>query len=103
MRGVDTAGDNEPKAAATSCGAVGEWLAVAGNAGSISLDRHRIGDDDLDQVSALTDGDSLPVFVTLELRKREPIRHLHSVLVLRGNGPAAQEGERDRRDHNRRK
>src|SRR5262245_54115029 len=35
----------------------------------------------------------MPIFVSPELREREAIRHLHSVLVLRGNGPAAQEGE----------
>jgi hypothetical protein len=27
-----------------------------------------------------------PVFVSPEVREREPVRHLHSVLVLRGNG-----------------
>ncbi len=34
-----------------------------------------------------------PVFVSPEVREREPVRHLHSVLVLRGNGFASQEGE----------
>ncbi len=46
--------------------------------------------------SVVTRTDSLPVFVSLELREREPARNLQSVLVLlvlRGAGPAAQDGE----------
>ena len=53
----------------------------------------------LDHVFGLTHSNSLPVFVSPELGEREPIRHLHSVLVLRGNGLAAQDGRHYRRDH----
>src|SRR5262245_47444623 len=79
-------------------GAVGEWLAVAGNAGLVGGDNLRIAEDHLDQVSALTDADDLPGFVSLELGECETIRHLHSVLVLSGNGPLAQNGERHHKD-----
>jgi hypothetical protein len=47
-------------------------LAVTGNAVPISVDHRVIGDDHLDPVFGLTDGDILPVFVSPELRKREP-------------------------------
>src|SRR5262249_26177537 len=89
-------------------GVVGERLAVAGHAGPVGVGDRRIAEDYLDQVSGLTDGDSLPDFVAPELREGEPVRHLHSVLVLRGNGPAAQRCEqsdcdraRDKRVHHR--
>jgi hypothetical protein len=51
-------------------GAVGEVLAVTGNAVPVSLDHCGIGDDHFDPVFGLTDGDILPVFVSSELRKR---------------------------------
>ena len=43
--------------------------------------------------------DYWPALVSPELGECEPIRHLHSVLVLRGDSPAAQDGQhyRDRR------
>src|SRR5258708_39828147 len=53
-------------------GAVGERLAVAGNAGSLGVDLHGIGEDHLDLVSGLTDGDSRPFFESSELTEREP-------------------------------
>src|SRR5262249_61165309 len=51
--------------------------------------------------SVLTDGDNLPALVSPELGEREPTRHLHGVLVLRGDGPAAQHGHHDRNDQRR--
>ena len=78
-------------------GAVGKTLAVSGNAAPVGIDHDGIGDDHLDPVFGLTDGDILPVFVSPELGEREPVRHSHGVLglatVLRGNRPAAQDGE----------
>src|SRR4249920_2563703 len=56
-------------------GAVGEMLAVAGNTGPVGPDHHGIPEDHLDQVSCLTDSDSLPTFVSPELGEREPIRY----------------------------
>ena len=63
-------------------------LVTTGNAGPVGLDHHRIGEYHLNQVSnlrdgGLTDSDNLPIFVPPELRKSEPIRHVHCVLVLR--------------------
>jgi hypothetical protein len=75
-------------------GAVGEWLAIAGKAGAVSIDHRRITEDHGNVVSVLTDGDNLPSFVSSKLREREPIRHLQSVLVLRRYGTAAQGNER---------
>jgi hypothetical protein len=43
----------------------------------------------LERFFGLTDGENLPGLVFSELREREPIRHLRTVLVLPGNGPAA--------------
>ena len=57
------------------------------------------GDDHLDQVAGLADGNDLPVFLSPELGEREPVRHLRSVLVLRGNSLAAEDGEYNRNDH----
>src|SRR5262245_31702087 len=79
-------------------GAVGERLAVAGHAGLVGGDDLRIPEDHLDQVSALADADDLPGFVSLELGECETVRHLHTVLVLSGNGPLAQNGERHHKD-----
>src|SRR5882672_7928496 len=56
-------------------GAVGERLAVAGNAGLVGLDHHGIGEDHRHHLFVVTDGDRLPAFVSSELREREPIRH----------------------------
>jgi len=58
-------------------GAVGERLAVAGNAGLLGLDHHGIGEDHSHHLFAVTDGDSLPAFVSSELGEREPIRRSH--------------------------
>jgi hypothetical protein len=55
--------------------------------------------DSLAQIIGLAHGDNLAVFVSPEIREREPIRRLQGVLVLRGVGPAAQDGEHDRIDH----
>ena len=71
---------------------------VAGNAAPVGFDHQGIGENHRDRVFGLADGDCRPVFVSPELGEREPIRHLHSVLVLRGNGPAAQDGEHDCND-----
>jgi hypothetical protein len=40
------------------------------------------GDDHLDTVLDCPDGDTLPVFVSAEVRKREPVGDLQSVFVL---------------------
>src|SRR6185312_13877036 len=45
-------------------GAVGERLAVAGNAGQVSVDHHGISKDRSDQLVVLTDGNNLPAFVS---------------------------------------
>src|SRR5579872_2426414 len=73
--------------------AIGERLAVAGNAGHVCLDHLRISEDRSNKGSVLTNGDNLPGLVTSELREREPIWHFQSVLVLRGKGPAAHDGK----------
>jgi hypothetical protein len=70
-------------------GAFGERLAVAGDAGSVSLDHYRIGKDYSERVLSLANRNGLRLLVSPELREREPARHFHSVLVLCGNGPAA--------------
>src|SRR5262249_49573942 len=57
------------------------------------VDHRGIAEDHLDRVSRLTDGDRMPVLVSPELGEREPVRHLHRVLVLRGYGPDAEDGE----------
>src|SRR5437870_3642153 len=82
-------------------GAVGERLAVARNAGPVGGDHHGIGEDRSQQASVLTDGDNLPVLVSPELGEREPTRHLHGVLVLGGQGAAAQRTDDGRHDSNR--
>src|SRR6266550_5469327 len=82
-------------------GAVGERLAVARNAGPVGVDHHGIGEDRSQQASVLTDGDNLPVLVSPELGEREPTRHLHGVLVLGGQGAAAQRTHECRHDSNR--
>src|SRR4051795_1575050 len=82
-------------------GAVGERLAVAGNAGPVGVDLHGIGDDQLDLFVGLTDGDRLPVLVSPEVREREPARHLHGVLVLRREGYAARDSEQRRNGSHR--
>src|SRR5262245_7953178 len=77
-------------------GAVRKRFAVAGSPGLVGLDHLGIPEDHREQVSGVTDRDNLPIFVTLELGEREPTRHLHSVLVLRGNGRATQDDEYSR-------
>src|SRR5213594_3402490 len=85
-------------------GAVGERLAVPGNAGPVGLDHLGIGEDRSKQGSVLTDGDNLPGLVSPELGEREPTRHLQGVLVLGGlggHGGAAQGTDECRHDSNR--
>src|SRR6516164_864792 len=67
-----------------SLGALWEGLTIAGNTFLECVDHHGIRKDKSDHVLGvgLTLADSLPVFVSLELREREPIRHFHRVLVL---------------------
>src|SRR6185503_2920717 len=67
-------------------GAIWERLAVAGNAGLEGRNDLWIAEDRYEQVSGLTDGNDLPLFVSPELGEGEPIRHLHGVFVLRGQG-----------------
>src|SRR6266404_330016 len=83
-------------------GTVWERLAVAGNASLVGVDHHGIPEDHGDQASVLTGGDYRPAFVSPELRECEPSRYFHGVLVLRGKGPAAQDGEHSRNHRNRR-
>src|SRR5262249_23230372 len=71
-------------------GAVGERLAVAGNAGQTGVDHHGVSEDHSDQLVVLTDGNNLPAFISPELREREPTWYSHGVLVLLGKGYAAQ-------------
>ena len=53
--------------------------------------------DHSNKAFVLTDRDHRPVLVSPEFREREPIRHLQSVLVLRGNrGTSRQDGDRHR-------
>jgi integrase len=80
-------------------GAVGEKLAVSRKAVSVRGHHRGIGNDHLDTVFGLTDGDILPVFVSAEIRKREPVRDLQGVLVLCRKGDAAQDGEQQHDDH----
>src|SRR6266849_2992414 len=75
-------------------GAIGERLAVAGNAGQVGLDHHRISEDRSNKASILTDRDNLPGLVSSELREREPIRHFHGVLVLGSQGECYQNKEK---------
>ena len=48
-------------------GAVGERLAVAGNACLVGLDHRGIAEDRLDCISILTNSDGLPILVSSEL------------------------------------
>src|SRR5213596_1225898 len=82
-------------------GAVGERFAVARHAGPVGVHHHGIGEDRSKQASVLTNGDNLPVFVSPELGEREPTRHLHGVLVLGGQGAAAQRTDECRDNSNR--
>src|SRR5271169_4320103 len=79
--------------------AVGEGLAVAGNARLVGLDHRRIAEDRFDRFSILTYGDSLPIFVSPELGEGETARDLQGIPVLRSKGHATQHGEqRNNRD-----
>ena len=51
-------------------GAVGERLPIAGNTGPVGVNPHGVGKDHIDHGFDLADGDSLPVFVSSELRER---------------------------------
>jgi hypothetical protein len=76
-------------------------LANAGKtAGPVGFDHHRIGDDHLDQVAGLLTATTCQSSYPLNYGEREPVRHLHRVLVLRGNSPAAEDGDYNRNDHN---
>src|SRR5262245_30344453 len=84
-------------------GAVGERLAVAGNAGQVGVDHHGVSEDHSGELVVMTDGNNLPAFVPLELGEREPTWHSHGVPDLLGKGHAAQDSEdycnhRNRRD-----
>src|SRR6266851_4932579 len=76
-------------------GAFRERLAVEGNAGLVGRDHGGVGHHHLHQLVGLADGDHRPILVSLELGHGEAARYLHGVLVRRGEGPAAQDGERD--------
>jgi hypothetical protein len=78
--------------------AIWDSLAVAGHAFLIGIDHYRIPHDHSDQAFVLTDRDYWPAFVSPELGEREPAGHLKGVLVLRGNGRAAQDEEHSRDD-----
>ena len=69
-------------------------VCVAGNADPVGIDQHGIGEDQSVQAAVLTDGDSLPAFVSPELGEREPTRYFQSVLILLREGHAARDGER---------
>jgi hypothetical protein len=66
-------------------GAVWERLAVARHAVLVGVNHHGISHDHSDFASVLTDRDYWPVFVSVELRECETIRHFDGVLVLSGN------------------
>src|SRR5437763_1391580 len=68
------------------------------DAGSVGGHHHGIGNDHLDQVSSLTDGNRRPVFVSPEFGERETVWYLDRVLVLRRYGPVANDGEHDCKD-----
>src|SRR4030095_1849204 len=76
-------------------------LTVGGYAGLVGLDHRGIAEHHRDTLPVPTEGDGLPCFVSPELREREPARHFHGVLVLRGNSEAAQDGEPSHRNPNR--
>src|SRR5262249_36941299 len=80
-------------------GAIWERLAIAGHPLLIGIDHYGVPQDRSHNALVLTDRDYGPAFVSPELGECEPIRHLHSVLVLRGDGPAAHDGEHHRNDH----
>src|SRR5262249_11948780 len=64
-----------------------------GNAASEGVDHERIGEDRCIHLSIVTDGDQLPGFVSPELGEGKSTRHFHRVLVLCGNGDAAQDAQ----------
>src|SRR5213596_1919608 len=57
-------------------GAVGERLAVPGNARPIGLDHHGISEDRSNRRSVLANGHKVPGLVSPELRECKPTRHL---------------------------
>src|SRR6516165_1561891 len=73
--------------------AIWERLAVAGHAFLIGIDHYGVPHDRSNLAFVLTDRDYWPAFVSPELGQCEPAGHLQGVLVLRGNGRAAQDGE----------
>src|SRR6185437_509888 len=76
-------------------GAVGEGLAITGNAGFEGVDDHRISYDHSDRPCALAGGDYLPVFVSAELGECEATGHSQSVLVLVGGRDRNSEDDGD--------
>src|SRR5262249_26834541 len=74
-------------------GPVRHRLPIAGNAGPVGVNHHRIAEDHRAHPLVPTEADGLPSFVAPELGERQPARHSHAVLVLRGNSKAAQDGE----------
>ena len=73
-------------------GALGKKLAVAWNAAPIGFDHRVICRDYLDAMLGLAHGNGLPVVVSSEVGKREPIRDLQrvSVLLIMGQGDRGQ-------------
>src|ERR1700733_7099124 len=82
-------------------GAVRDRLAVAGDARLVGVDHYGIPHDHGELAAVLANRDDRPIVVASELGEREPAGDLHSVLVLRRNGPAAQDGDESCNDRNR--
>ena len=69
----------------------GKRLAVAGNTGPIGVDHLGIRDHHFQLIFSLADGDNVASSRTPEVKEYEPIWHAQCVLVLRGEGRAAQD------------
>jgi hypothetical protein len=77
--------------------AVGERLAVAGDAGLVRVDHRGIAKNHRERLAAIAEGNGLPALVSPELGEREPIRHFEGVLILGGDRrPGGHAGERYR-------
>jgi hypothetical protein len=75
-------------------GAVRKMLAVARNAGPVSVDHYGVGDHHLQQRFSLTDGDNLPVLIPSKVRECESVGHTQRVLALPAKSGAAQDRQR---------
>src|SRR5262245_28692567 len=71
----------------------GTGLPFCRNAGAVSGDHRGIAKNDRDHSFVPADGNGLPIFVSPELRHRQPARYLCAVLVLCGNGKAGHQGQ----------